>query len=305
MKKICSLSLIGFVAILVFAISFILFNFVQGQVNIQKGKPPRTEKYSWSVVILDGFDIQVPGPYTYDVGGAHQGWIFNDSDPDVMARVEIRSAPFDEGVEMFWTRFYLELFPPIQIDLDIVDYGADFYNNEEPHRCIYPEDYPDQYPDWDPNSMFRFMQDELHPHEGYESVYFKFNSALSANQDEVDYRQWSIQHKHEHLKFLCDIKGRAPNMFKPASCEELDLFEYSVIEFGGDYDYGYIQRLDEDMWKIVGIRGEKPGWATDWYNICVVTQINKNKSSVTYDAIFSSQGSMDIGFQILYIRTKQ
>ena len=308
MKKIRSLYFICFLAILVIAFCFIAFNFVQGQAKIQKGKPPHAgnEKYAWSVVILDGFDIQVPGPCTYDVGGAHQGWIFNDSDPDVMARVEIRIAPFDDGVEMYWTRFYLELFPPIQIDLDIVDHEAHFYNERpDEEMCIYPEDYPGQYPELNPYSLLRFMQDELHPHSGYESVYFRFNSALSVNQDEVDYRLWSIQHKHEHLKFLCDIFGRAPNMFKPATCEELNLFEYSHIEFGGDYDYGYIQRLNEDMWKIVGIRVDKPGWATDWYQICELTEINKKKTSASYDAIFSSQGSMDIGFQILYIRTKQ
>ena len=305
MKKFCSLRLIGFVTIIIFMLSLIVFNFAQSQVEIQKGKPPNTggDKYTWSVAILDGFGIQVPGPYTYNVG-EYQGWIFDDSDPNVMVRVEIRWAPFDEGVEMYWTRFYLELFPPIQIDLDIVEYEAHFYDETSDEKCIYPEDYDGQYPERDPYSMLRFMQDELHPHSGYESVYFRFNSARSVNQDEVDYRLWPNQHLHDHLKFLCDIKGRAPNLFKPASCEELDLFEYSVIEFGGDYDYGYIQRLDEDMWKIVGIRNEKPGWATDWYNVCEETQINKNKKSVTYDSIFSSQGSMDIAFQILFIRTK-
>lgn len=304
MGKFRSLRLFGLVSILSFALVFIGFNFVQGQVKTQD-KPPGKGKpgsYTWSAVILDGYGIQVPEPYTYEEGG-YQGWIFDDSDPNVMVRVEIRSAFFG-GEEMYWTRFHLELFPPIQIDLDIVNYGAHFYEETPDAMCIYPEDYVGQYPEGDPNSMFRFMQDELHPHSGYESVYFRFNSALSVNQDEVDYRLWPNQHLHEHLKFLCDIKGRAPNMFKPANCEELDLFEYSVIEFGGDYDYGYIQRLDEDMWKIVGIRNEKPGWATDWYNICVPTQ-NKKKTSVTYDAIFSSQGSMDIEFEILLIRTKQ
>lgn len=305
MKKTLDFKLYG-VAMLTFALVFIGFNFVQGQVTTH-GKPPGKGKpgqYTWSAVILDGYGIRVPGDYTYEEGG-YKGWIFDDSDPNVMVRVENRSAPFDEGVEMYWTRFHLELFPPIQVDLDIVQDEAHFYGiKPDEEKCIYPEDIPDQYPELDPYSMLRFMQDELHPHSGYESVYFRFNSALSVNQDEVDYRLWPNQYLHEHLKFLCDIKGRAPNMFKPATCEELNLFEYSVIEFGGDYDYGYIQRVDEDMWKMVGIRDDKSGWATDWYNICVPTQINKKKTGVTYDAIFSSQGSMDIEFEILFIRTK-
>ena len=304
MKKFRGLKLLGLVAVLAFVLVFVGLSLVQGQVKIQKGKPPHAIKdnYTWSVVILDGFDIQVPGPCTYDVGGAYQGWIFDDSDPDVMVRVEIRRAPFG-GAEMYWTGFSFKLFPPIQIDLDIVPYEAHFYDERPDEKCIYPEDYPDQYPEWDPESMLRFIQDELHPHSGYESVSFGFRSALSVNQDDVDYRLWPNQHLHEHLKFLGNIKGRAPNMFKPANCEELDLFEYSHIQFGGDNEYGYIQRLDEDMWRIVGFRVDKPGWATDWYQICEVTQINKKKTSASYDAIFSSQGSMDIGFEILFIRT--
>lgn len=303
MKKFRNLRYIGFAAVIVCVLSLVVFNFAQSQVKIQKGKPPNTVKdnYTWSVVILDGFDIQVPGICTYDVGGAYQGWIFDDADPDVMVRVEIRSAPFDAG-EMYWSGFKFELFPPIQLDLDIVGYEAHFYGDRPDEKCIYHEDFTGQYPELDPYSMLRFMQDELHPHPGYESVSFGFRSALSVNQDEVDYRLWTDQ--HDYMGFLCDIKGRAPNMFKPATCEELNLFEYSVIEFGSNGDYGYIQRLDEDTWKVVGIREDKPGWATDWYNICEVTQVNKKKTSVTYDAIFSSQGSMEIGFQILFIRTK-
>ncbi|MGD8540216.1 MAG: hypothetical protein PVI66_16000 [Candidatus Aminicenantes bacterium] len=306
MKKNLSFKLLSLITILTVILVFIGIDFVQGQVTTH-GKPPGKGKpgsYTWSAVILDGYGIQVPEPYTYNVG-EYQGWLFNDSDPNVMVRVEIRSAPFD-GVEKYWTRFHLELFPPIQIDLHIDIHEAHFYNERpDEEMCIYPEDIEGLYPKFDPYSMLRFMQRELHPHSEYESVYFRFNSALSVNQDEVDYRLWPNQHFHEHLKFLCDIFGRAPNMFKPATCEELNLFEYSHIEFGGDNEYGYIQRLDEDIWKVVGIGVDKPGWATDWYQICELTEINKNKTSASYDAIFSSKGSMDIGFEILFIRTKQ
>jgi len=87
----------------------------------------------------------------------------------------------------------------------------------------------------------------------------------------------------------------------------------------GNGDYGYFDRISEDVWKVVvgmekdpggydyttqsGIEGDD-AWATDLYHICVPMQFNKKKTGSTYSPIYSTQGIMDIKFEILFIRTK-
>ena len=317
MKKVYDFRVLGFVAILAFVLVFIGHVFVQGQVTT-KGKPAKppgqdkAAKYTWSVVILDGPGLGLKGaagdPDRYDA--AWPGWVYDDLESNVNAGVEIRRAPFD-GVEKYWTRFYFEIFYPIQIDLNFIPYDAWFYPNTPDALCLYPGGYDST----DPMSMFYFMQDSYHPHPEYQNISFRFNIDRSVDQNEIDYQLWPDNY-HEYLGFLSDIKGHSPNLFKPETCEELDLFEFSSIEFGGG-DYGYFERIGEDTWKVVVGMEKNPfydysigqgegddAWSTDWYNICVETQINKNKTGVTYDAIFSAQGSMDILFEVLFIRTK-
>jgi hypothetical protein len=317
MKKMSGLRLLVLVALLAFAFVFVGLNLVQGQVTT-KGKPDKppgqdkATKYVWSVVILDGLGMGLKGAAgdmdRYDE--TWLGWVYDDSESNVNVGVEIRRAPFD-GVEKYWTRFYLEIFYPVQIDLDFIPYDAWFYDDTPEACCIYPGGYDED----EPMSMFYFMQDAYHPHPNYQKVNFRFNTDLSVNQNEIDYEQWTNNY-HGYMGFLSDIKGTAPSLFKPVTCEDLNLFEFSSIEIGGG-DYGYFERMSEDVWKVVVGMENSPyydytigqgegddAWATDWYNICVETQINKKKKGVTYDAIFSSQGSMDIKFEILFIRTK-
>lgn len=317
MKKSRGLKIFGLVAFVTFALVFIGIDFVQGQVKTlaKPEKPPGLDKatqYVWSAVILDGPGLGFKGaagdPERYN--GTWPGWVYDDSESNVNVGVEIRRAPYD-GVEKYWTRFYLEIFYPVQIDLDFIPYDAWFYPDTPDALCKYPGGYDST----DPWSMFYFMQDFYHPHPNYQKVYLRFKTDRSVNQNEIDYEQWTNDY-HEHMGFLSDIFGTAPMLFKPATCEDLNLFEYSSIEFGGG-DYGYFERIGEDIWKVVvGMEKDPfydytagPGdgddaWATDWYNICVETQINKKKTAATYDAIFSAQGSMDIKFEILFIRTK-
>jgi hypothetical protein len=307
MKKFRGLKLFGLVAILAFAFVFVGINYAQGK---GKGKkPPKNNtRYVWSAVILDGFGIRGVEAERYD--DTWQGWVYEDSESNVNVGVEIRRAPFS-GVTKHWTRFYLEIFDPVQIDLEFNPYDAWFYPDTPDAQCLYPGGYDSE----DPMSMLYFMQDSFHPHSSYDKVHFRFNTDRSVDQNEIDYEQW-INDYHGHLGFLSDIFGHAPMEFRPSTCEELNLFEYSHIEFGGG-DYGYFERMSEDIWKVVvgmekvpfhdytfGQGEEDDAWATDWYQICVETQINKKKKGVTYDAIFSSQGSMDIKFEILFIRTK-
>lgn len=317
MKNSRGLKILGLVAIAAFAFVFVGLNFVQGQVKIQKGKPPWVggQDYRWSAVILDGPGLGLTGaagdPDRYDAD--LHGWVYDDSESNVDVAVMTKRAPVD-GVEKYWTSFSLNIFYPVQIDLDFIPYEAHFYTDTPGAQCLYPGGYNSG----NPMSMFYFMQGSSHPHPVYQSVSFGFSTARSVDQNEIDYEQWPNNY-HGHLGFLADIKGTAP-MLGATTCEELDLFEYSVIEFGGSDgdpgDYGYFERIGPDVWKVV-VGMEKDGydytagpgegddaWATDWYNICVETQLNKKKKRVTYDAIFSSQGSFDIKFEILFIRTK-
>jgi hypothetical protein len=315
MKKNVSLKYFGLIAILTVALVFIGIDFVQGQVKTQgkPNKPPGKGKYVWSVVILDDSELGLKG--IIDDIDRHDttwpGWVYDDSESNVNVEVELRHYPFDGTYQ---TRFSLEIFSPVQVDLDLIPYGTHFYENTPDALCIYPGGYDED----DPFSMFCFMQHSYHPHPGYEKIYFRFYTQQSLNRDEVDFERWPDNY-HDYLDFLANIAGRAPMAFKPVTCEDLNLFEYSNIQFGGG-DYGYFERIEEDnenmdIWKVVvGMERDHdytigPGdgddaWATDWYNICVDAQY-KNKPGVTYDAIFSSQGSLDIKFTILFIRTKQ
>jgi len=303
------------VFILVVGLVFISIDFVQGQVETL-GKPPgkgRPVEYTWSAVVLEGPGFGLRGIDNLRYDENWPGWIFEDFESNVNVGVEIRRAPFD-GVEKYWARFYLEIFYPVQVDFDFIPYSAWFYPDTPEAMCKYPENYDST----DPMSMLYFLQYSYHPHPIYEKVYFKFNTGRSVDQNEVDYEQWNY---HGHLGFLCDVKGTAPEAYSPVPCEEYELFEYSSIEFGADNDadgdYGYFERIGEDVWKVVvgaeiyppydytNGSGDRNAWATDWYNVCVETQINKNKTASTYDAIFSSQGALDIKFEVLFIRTKQ
>ena len=294
MKKIRGMRLLGFVAIVSFAFVCVGLNLVQGQVTIQKGKPPNVgkQKYTWSAVILDGFGISGIEAARYD--DTWQGWVYEDSESNVDVSVEIRRAPFEDGVEMYWSRFRLEIFYPVQIDLDFLPYEAWFYDNTPEARCLYPNGYDEN----EPMSMFYFMQDSLHPRPEYDSVEIKFNTDRSVNPDDIDYEQWTYQ---ENLGFTTRIKT-PPMTWGASTCEELNLSEYSSIEFGGDSDYGYFERIGPDTWIAVagmekgspdaysgqGIIGEDDAWATDCYQICVEKQINKKKTLADYDAIFSA-----------------
>jgi hypothetical protein len=315
MKKFHGLKVLGLVAIVAFAFVFLGLNIVQGQVKIAKKptKPPGQDNYVWSVVILDGpaLGLKGIGPPSFIPEVGQMGWSFSESNPNVNVGVEVRRAPFD-GVETYWTRFTFEIFFPLQIDLAFIPYDAQFYPDTPDARCIYPGGYDED----DPMSMFYFMQDNFHPLPDYQSVSFKFDTARSVDPNETDYEQWPNNY-HARLGFLADIKGTAPMLFKPTTCEELNLFEYSHIEFGGPSDYGYFERIGPDVWKVVvgmekdpfydytiGPGEDDDAWSTDWYQICVETQINKKRSGVTYDAIFSAQGQFDIKYAILFIRTK-
>jgi hypothetical protein len=319
MKKNMSLNLFSLVAVLTFALVFIGIDFVQGQARTQgkPNKPPRKGKYVWSAVILDNPGLGLKGMIDdmdrYDE--TWPGWVYDDSESNVNVEVEMRWIPFS-GV--YQTRFYLEIFNPVQIDIVFSSYEAHFYQTNPLELCIYPGGYEGN----NPYSMLYFMQDSSHPHPSYDNVLFRFYTAQSLIRDEADFERWPNNY-HEHLEFLANISGPAPMAFKPVTCEDLGLFEYSNIQFGGgdseNGDYGYFERVDEDfenmdIWKVVvGMERDydytEPGdgadaWATDWYNICVDAQY-KNKPGVTYDAIFSSQGSLDMKFVVLFVRTKQ
>ncbi|UCE41850.1 MAG: hypothetical protein JSV17_02355 [Candidatus Aminicenantes bacterium] len=310
MKKIYGLKFLGLVAILAAALVFIGIDFVQGQVKIQKGKPPWTgkQKYTWSAVILEGFDIRGIEAARYDE--TLRGWVYEDLESNVNVNVEIRRAPFDDGVEMYWTRFTFEIFYPIQIDLEFDPYDAWFYPDTPDAQCLYPGGLDSG----DPMSMLYFMRDSLHPHPEYDSVSFRINTDRSVNPDDIDYEQWTYL---ENLGFTTGIKT-PPMTWGASTCEELNLSEFSSIEFGGDNDYGYFERIGPDTWIAVagmekgspdaysgpGTISEDDAWATDCYQICVVEQINKKKTRATYDAIFSAQGQFDIKFAILFIRTE-
>jgi hypothetical protein len=118
--------------------------------------------------------------------------------------------------------------------------------------------YPGEYDSLDPMSMLYFMQSSSHPHPSYDKVYFKFNTDTSVDQNEIDYKQWPNKY-HGYLDFLANISGPAPSLIESVPCEDYYVFEYSFIQFGGSWpgdwhgngDYGYFERISEDVWKVV------------------------------------------------------
>ena len=316
MKKIRVLRLFGLVAILAFAFVFVGLNFVQGQVKTQgkPDKPPgkgRGDRYVWSAVILDesatGFGLRGIEAARYD--DTWPGWVYEDTESNVNVSVKIGGVPYDGEIK-YRTTFRLEIFHPAQIDLEFLPWEAWFYDETPDALCKYPGgDDP-----LNPNSMFDFMQGSFHPHPEYHSFSVLFGTDRSVNRSDIDYEQWVY---HDIMNFIARIETPPMSLFKPVTCEDLNLSEYSGIEFGGN-EYGYFERIDENIWKVVvgqeilppydyfgwGEIGEDDAWATDCYQICVETQYNKKKTGVTYDAIFSAQGQFDIKFAILFIRTK-
>lgn len=316
MKKFHNLKFFGFLAILTLTLVLVGIDFVEGQVKLLK-KPPNTgpakDKYVWSAVILDngatGSGLKGLDPSRYVVTDTWQGWVYEDTEPNVNVDVEIRSAPYDGEIK-YLTRFTFEIFNPVQIDLEFMPWDALFYPDTPEAQCRYPGGYAPS----DPFSMFYFMQASFHPHPDYYNFWIRFYTDRSVNPGDIDYEQWTY---HEIMKFLARINTPPMNLFRPETCEELNLSDYNCIEFGGG-DYGYFERIDEDTWIAVvgmeknlpdyytgpGVISEDDAWATDWYQVCVETQINKNKTSISYDAIFSAQGQFDIKFAVLFIRTK-
>jgi len=199
MKKFRGLKVFGLVAIVTFALVFIGIEFVQGQAKTmgKPDKPPgkeKGEKYVWSAVILDGAKLGLKGKADdserYDE--TWPGWVYNDSESNVNVGVEIRKGPFS-GVTKYWTRFYLEIFDPVQIDLEFVPLKALVFPETPLALCKYPEG-----DSTDPWSMFDFMQNSDHPHMSYEKVYFKFNTDSSVDQNKIDYKQWPNNY-HKYL----------------------------------------------------------------------------------------------------------
>jgi hypothetical protein len=311
MKRLCNLKMCGLVVILAVSLVFIGISFAQGQGKGKGKKPPSNKtQYVWKVVILDqaetGFGIRGIEAARYDE--TWPGWVYEDTEANVNVDVRIGSAPY--GGEIKYTSvFDLEIFKPNQIDLEFVPWNAWFYPDTPEARCKYPGGYDP----FNPFSMFDFMQDQFHPQPEYDRVKFIFKTDRSVNSDDIDYEQWAY---HDIMHFLASIKT-PPMTYGASTCEELNLSEYSSIEFGSG-DYGYFERLDQDTWKVVvgqeilppydytgpGEIDEDDAWAYDFYQYCVLTQINKKKTSASYDAVFSAQGQFDIKFAVLFIRTK-
>ncbi len=321
MKKFHGLKLLGLVFILAFAFVFIGFNLVQGQVKIQKGKPPHAgdQKYTWSVVILDGpaSGIKGIGESTFIPEAKQKGWSFSDSDPNVNVRIE---TSFSRRSKLYITVFSFEIFYPAQVDFEVKPIYAKLYDNPDA-LCKYPEDIFSKEP-W---SMFNFMQDSHHPHPSYDKVSFRFYTDRSPIQEEVDFTRWPNDYHYRYLDFSTNISGSVP--YQPASvpCEEYDVFEYSNIRFGGSWlgdwhgegDYGYFERNGEDVWKVVvGMEKDPdydytdgPGigddaWVEDSYDICMTSNANKKKTYSQTGYVNSVFGNMDIKYEILFIRTK-
>ena len=316
MKNFRGLIFLALVAIFAFAFIFVGHVFVQGQVTT-KGKPAKppgqdkAAKYVWSAVILDesatGFGLRGIEAARYD--DTWPGWVYEDTESNVNVSVRIGSAPYDGEIK-YSTTFRLEIFHPAQIALEFDPWDAWFYDETPDPLSKYPGGYDPTLP----FSMFEFMEDSFHPHPEYDCFEVFFKTDRSVNQTDIDYEQWVY---HDIMNFIARIETPPMTLFKPATCEDLNLSEYSSIEFGGN-EYGYFERIDENTWKVVvgqekfppydyfgwGEIGEDDAWATDWYQICLETQYNKNKTGVTYDAIFSAQGQFDIKFAILFIRTK-
>jgi len=290
MKKFLSLRFIGFVVILVFVLSLIVFNFAQSQVEVQKGKPPGKGKgkgkppaYVWSVVIVDGnFALQggegVPD-YTVDTvtSGPVSGKLYDSSQTNIISRMRVT-----ESQDQYRTSAVFELYYPddtqgevlYQVDFteDMQIYGAD-WNEEKPFhyidpilnshlfvdgvfqykRCRFPVCGDPLIDCYSPFCMFHFLQEWDHPHPGYEKFHIHVWTDFSYDITEGDFTQWD---PGDPKKIWLAIE------IWPLGLEGT----YSPSEFNGigvdpdDYnwqDYGYIERIEStnadttDIWRVV------------------------------------------------------
>lgn len=315
MKKNPVLKILGVVSVCLLTVAFLRIDLLQGQIAVQ-GKPQRppgqTDKYSWTAVILDEGTMIGLDAARYDA--SIPGWVYEDSEPDVDVDVRIGSGPYD-GETKYYSKFSFEVFNPVRIMFGITPWYADWFPNTPDALCKYPGEYDPE----DPMSMLWFMQNPFgHPQPEYESFTVRFRTDLSVDPSVIDYENWEFDY-HEFLNFYGRIWTPPMNLFRPSSCEDLNLSDYSALDFGGNGDYGYFERVGEDTWKVVvgqeilpephdyygnDPSGENDAWACDCYQVCVVEQLNKNKTSFTYDAVFSSLGRFDIKFTMLFIRKK-
>lgn len=326
MKKNKNLKFFGLIAILTVALVFIGIDFVQGQVKTQgkPDKPPgkgKPEKYAWNAVILDGpFSIKGLGvPIDIPEVGV-DGWVLNDSDPNVNVWVEIREAGSNYGAF-----FRIEIFYPAQIDFDYFLNQDAWPTAEKIEDALeYPElnegitYLPCRYPGCEgeidcsnPFCMFNFLLNHNHPHPAYKKVRLTLRTDWLDDPNVVDFERWTL---YEDIGFQFRIDD---GVIGSGGCEWLvPPSDYNKIE-GGEGAYCQRMVVDEntDIWKFVvgkDIYGvdyppgsDKYGWIYEYYSDCVLAPFNKKKNITLPNGFFPTFGSFDMNSEILFIRTKQ
>ncbi|UCE41849.1 MAG: hypothetical protein JSV17_02350 [Candidatus Aminicenantes bacterium] len=329
MKNFRSLRLLGLVALLAFTFVFVGIDFVDGQVKTlgKPDKPPgkdKGEKYAWSAVILPasgGYLSSIAGfgdPVSIPELNDQLGWLFNDSDENVNVYAEIRGPVQDQ----YGAVFIFEILNPVpdqkKITFDYV-YGptADFRDNLptgwEAKVCRYPGCID---PICRSNAMcvFNFLQSYPHPYETYDKMWFHIHSKWSYDRNKVDFEQWATR---QDLGFWLDFQIRPGVGIK---CNPADLAEHNNVLFDDETrEYGYFEKIDSgdeniDMWRAVaGMNINDVPFIDDpnknvsigeRYYDCSEVQVNNKKTKLELVQIHSIDGSCDLIFEIVFIRTK-
>lgn len=284
MGKFRSLRLFGLVSILSFALVFIGFNFVQGQVKTQdkppgKNKPP---EYVWSVVIVDGpFALQGgAGAEEYTDGGV-TGLLYDCSQPNINSYMRV-VGPMQE---QYRTSALFELYYP-DITQGEVSYQVNFteylqvwdelaYFVTEPPTWLYsppidPVLNPDLFDEYGnflykrsrfpecgllidcglPTSIFNFLKGLSHPYPGYEKFRIDFYTEWFNEIAQGDYTQWV---EYDKKKIGLGIEIHPIGIDGPYSPSVYNGVGFHTYRGDG---YGYIERIpspnpDTDIWRVV------------------------------------------------------
>ena len=344
MEKFRGLRVFVLVPILTFALVFVVFNFVQGQVKTQDkpDKPPGKNKppeYAWSVVIVDGiFALQGGQGATVYAGDGGPGLLYDCTQPNIYSHMRVVGPMQDQ----YRTSAVFEIYYP-DITQGEVLYQVDFTEQMQVwvDKAYFVEEWPsflDPILNFDfyykpcrfpvcgepgidcavPTAMFDFMKNWDHPYEGYEKFRIDFYTDWFYDIAQGDYTQWG---ENERKKIALGIEIHPIGIDGPYTPSEYNGMGFHTGWWNGEQSkYGYIEKIhstnpDADIWKVVfgkDIFGNPYPYEDDenvifdeWYWDSYLKQFNKNRVKPERHIFHPTYGDCDMQFELLFIRTKQ
>lgn len=225
------------VEILVLILIFVGMNFGEFQVKITKGKPPWAKKdpYTWEARILPGGNLEGVD----DKGNQHDGWLYNDTDPNVNVVQGIGTYISRVNGTWYTPAFRFEVIFPEKIRFGTISKNVDWDGGESGTACGYPEGV----------GLFEFLSEKEHPVEGYQNVWFSFRGE---NSQDLSYAEIDNMEVGEWRKITMNFAILGQDIY--GSCEDCNPGGYHNVN-GEAHGYGnpldiFYQRTGIDEWTV-------------------------------------------------------